>query len=208
VPTPSFRAATERVASIDPALARVIERAGPVRFPRRSGDPFDALIQAIVYQQLAGAAAAAIHGRFLALFDGALPTPARVVALPEEDLRGVGLSGAKAASIHDLAAKVLDGTVPLDDVRGLADDDLVARLVQVRGIGRWTAEMFLIFQLHRPDVWPVDDLGVRRGWQLAHELPEIPSARGLELEGEAFRPVRTTAAWYSWRAVHLSRGQP
>jgi DNA-3-methyladenine glycosylase II len=204
---PSFRTATERVAALDPKLAAVIDRAGPMRIPRRSGNPFDALIESIVYQQLAGTAAAAIHARFLALFDGIGPSPEAVMALPEDRLRAVGLSTAKAASIRDLAAKVRDGAVPLHGMAALPEEEIVARLVQVRGIGTWTAEMFLIFQLHRPDVWPVDDLGVRRGWQLAHELRALPSPRELRTAGEPFRPHRTAVAWYCWRAVHLSRGQ-
>lgn len=207
MPTSTLRAATRHVATVDPALGRVIDRAGPVRFPNRAGDDFDALIESIVYQQLAGAAAAAIHGRFLDLFDGTGPSPEGVLSLSDDRLRAVGLSAAKAISIRDLAAKVLDGTVPLHDVEHLEDEEIVTRLVQVRGIGVWTAEMFLIFRLHRPDVWPVGDLGVRRGWQLAHDLTAMPTPRELRASGEAFRPHRTVAAWYCWRAVHLSRGQ-
>jgi DNA-3-methyladenine glycosylase II len=205
--TRTLREATRHVAAVDPALGRVIARAGPVRFPDRAGDDFDALIESIVYQQLAGAAAAAIHRRLLDLFDGTGPSPEAVLSLSEDRLRAVGLSAAKAISIRDLAAKVADGTVPLHDVKDLADEEIVSRLIRVRGIGVWTAEMFLIFRLRRPDVWPVDDLGVRRGWQLAHELAAMPTPRELAASGEALRPHRTVAAWYCWRAVHLSRGQ-
>jgi 3-methyladenine DNA glycosylase/8-oxoguanine DNA glycosylase len=116
-------------------------------------------------------------------------------------LRSAGLSGSKTAAITDLARKVADGTVPLHDVESMSDDELVARLVQVRGIGRWTAEMFLIFQLRRMDVWPVDDYAVRKGWAIAHKLKELPKPRALEAEGEVFRPYRTVAAWYCWRAT-------
>jgi DNA-3-methyladenine glycosylase II len=155
---------------------------------------------------LAGAAAAAIWGRFRALVDGEL-TPEAVLALPEEAIRGAGMSGAKTAALKDLAAKVHDRTVPLADVHRVPDHDLIVRLSSVRGIGRWTAEMFLIFTLGRLDVWPVDDLGVRRGYQLAHGLEEMPKPKALEVLGEPYRPYRTIAAWYCWQAVRLSRGQ-
>ena len=181
-------------------MARLVKAAGPVELRDPLEDGFAALVRSIMYQQLAGAAAAAIHGRFLELFAESL-SPAAVLALPEGALRSAGLSGAKAAAVTDLAQKVADGTVPLHDVDALPDDELVARLVQVRGIGRWTAEMFLIFQLRRPDVWPVDDYGVRKGWTLAHRKRELISPKALQAEGERFRPYRTVAAWYCWRAV-------
>ena len=116
-------------------------------------------------------------------------------------MRAVGVSGSKQAAIIDLATKVADGTVPLEDADSLTDDELVARLVQVRGVGRWTAEMFLMFQLRRMDVWPVDDYGVRKGWALTHRLKEPPAPRVLQAAGEIFRPYRSVAAWYCWRAV-------
>jgi len=163
-------------------------------------DGFAALVRSIMYQQLAGAAAATIHGRFLKLFSDGL-SPAAVLALPEGAMRSAGLSGSKAAAVIDLALKVGDGSVLLNDVDSLSDDELVARLVQVRGIGRWTAEMFLMFQLGRLDVWPVDDYGVRKGWALAHKLKEPPAPRALAAEGDKFRPYRSVAAWYCWRAV-------
>jgi DNA-3-methyladenine glycosylase II len=198
--------ATSEVARRDPAMAILIERAGPVRFRPREGDDFNSLVRAIAYQQLAGRAAAAIHGRFVSLFEGP-PTPEAVLAAPEEALRGAGLSAAKTAAIRDLASKVAAGDVPLRSIRRLPDDEVVARLSSVRGIGRWTAEMFLIFQLRRMDVWPVDDLGVRFGWQLVHGLEAMPSPRALQAEGERFRPYRTVAAWYCWETVHMARGQ-
>ena len=154
----------------------------------------------IHYQQLAGKAATAIHGRFVALFPDSV-TPEGVLALPEAELRGVGLSAAKAASIRDLATKVAEGTVPLGAINRLSDDEIVSRLSVVRGIGRWTAEMFLIFQLRRPDVWPADDFGVRKGFARIYGRPEFPSPRALMEEGERFRPYRTAAALYCWRAV-------
>jgi DNA-3-methyladenine glycosylase II len=163
-------------------------------------DSFGALVRSIMYQQLAGAAASTIHGRFLKLFSDGL-SPAAVLALPDGAMRSAGVSGSKAVAIADLARKVGDGTVPLHDADALSDEDLVARLVQVRGIGRWTAEMFLMFQLKRLDVWPVDDYGVRKGWALVHKLREPPTPRALEPEGERFRPYRSIAALYCWRAV-------
>src|SRR3982074_1668306 len=165
------------VARRDPAMGQVIKRVGPVALRDPLADGFAALIRSIMYQQLAGKAAAAIHGRFLTLFAEAL-SPAAVLALPEGAMRAAGVSGSKAAAVTDLARKVADGTVPLGDVDSLSDDELIARMVQVRGIGRWTAEMFLIFQLGRLDVWPMDDFGVRKGWTLIHKLkkPIMPKA--------------------------------
>ena len=196
----TFAAAAAHVAAADPAMARVVGHVGPIALRARSRDHFGSLARAIVYQQLAGRAAAAIHARFAALFDGR-PTPEAVLVLPEDRLRSAGLSGAKAASIRDLAAKVADGTVPLRGISRLGDEEIVERLTQVRGIGRWTAEMFLIFQLHRMDVWPVDDYGVRKGYALMHRLAELPTPKGLAHLGDVYRPHRTAAAWYCWRTV-------
>ena len=185
-------------------MARLVEQGGPVRIrPPRDPDHFVDLAETIVYQQLAGAAAAAIWRRVAALFDGKV-TPQAVLAVSDQDLRAAGLSRNKIASIRDLAGKVADGTVPLDGINRLKDDQIVERLSLVRGIGRWTAEMFLIFQLRRPDVWPVDDYGVRKGYALAYGLPALLTPRQLQMEGERFRPYRTVAAWYLWRAVDLS----
>ena len=181
-------------------MARLIKMAGPLELRDPLPDGFAALVRSIMYQQLAGAAAATIHGRFLNLFSDGL-SPSAVLALRDGAMRSAGLSGSKAAAVADLALKVIDGTVPLDDVDTLTDDDLVARLVQVRGIGRWTAEMFLMFQLGRLDVWPVDDYGVRKGWAVAHKLKEPPAPRALQAEGDRFRPYRSIAALYCWRAV-------
>jgi DNA-3-methyladenine glycosylase II len=188
------------VARKDPAMAALIKRVGPMVFRPPSDDSFAALVRSIMYQQLAGAAATAIHGRFLKLFPDGL-TPAGVLALPEGAMRGAGLSGAKQAAVTDLAGKITDGTVPLEDVDSLSDDDLKARLVQVRGIGPWTAEMFMMFQLQRLDIWPVEDYGVRKGWTAVHRKRQLIMPKALKAEGEKFRPYRTIAAWYCWRAV-------
>jgi DNA-3-methyladenine glycosylase II len=192
--------ATAHLGRVDPAYARVIEAVGPFSPRPPAGDPFNALARAIVFQQLAGRAAQAIHGRFMALYDGH-PTAAAILQTPPEQLRGVGLSGSKTASIYDLAAKTSDGTVPLDQLDELSDTEIVQRLSTVRGIGRWTAEMFLMFHLRRLDVWPVDDFGVRKGYAAIHGLAEAPTPRALEPLGEIYRPYRSVAAWYCWRAV-------
>jgi DNA-3-methyladenine glycosylase II len=207
MPKVSFSAAGQEVARRDPVMAALMERSGRFRLPRPTKDHFAALAESILYQQLAGAAAAAIHRRFLALFDGNL-TPEAVLAVPEQSLRQAGLSGNKAASIKDLAAKVAEGTVPLERISRVRDEEIIERLSVVRGIGRWTAEMFLIFQLRRLDVWPVDDYGVRTGWSLAYGLPDLLKPKQLHAEGDRFRPYRTVVAWYCWEAVHESRAKP
>jgi DNA-3-methyladenine glycosylase II len=195
--------ASEALAAQDRVMRSMVERVGPADFrrgrPRR--EHFAELARAILYQQLAGTAAAAIHGRFAALFDGDAPTPDAVLALPVDQLRGAGLSGAKTASIRDLAEKVLDGSVQLDRINRLPDDEIVRELTLVRGIGPWTAEMFLIFQLGRLDVWPIGDYGVRKGYALLYGLAEPPAPRDLMPLGDRFRPYRSVAAWYCWRAA-------
>jgi DNA-3-methyladenine glycosylase II len=204
--TTSHAQAAEILASRDPVLARLIAAAGPPRLRRPADTHFAALVRSIVYQQLAGAAAAAIHGRLIAALDGDV-RPEPLLALPDESLRAVGLSANKAASLRDLAGKVLDGTVVLSG-RGLSrlsDEEMTARLSSVRGIGPWTADMFLMFQLRRLDVWPTGDLGVRRGYGLAWNVP-MPSARELQPLGDPYRPYRSLVAWYCWRAVELYAG--
>jgi 3-methyladenine DNA glycosylase/8-oxoguanine DNA glycosylase len=192
--------AHDHLATTDPRFAALIETVGPpdLREPRSSA--FEALARSIVFQQLAGAAATTIWNRFRALVKGRL-TPDEVLLLGDDELRGAGLSGSKAAAIRDLAMKSVDGSVPLRNLWRLSDDEVVERLVVVRGIGPWTAQMFLMFQLRRPDVWPVGDLGVRKGYQLVFELPEMPTPDELAEHGEPFKPYRSAAAWYMWRAV-------
>lgn len=201
--------ATAFLAAGDGAMAAFVATAGPCTLERRRfpGGAFAALARSILYQQLATGAAAAIHGRFAALFGGR-PTPEAVLARPEADLRAAGLSAAKVASVRDLAAKVLDGTVRLAGIHRLPDDEVVARLCTVRGIGPWTAEMFLMFQLNRPDVWPVGDLGVRSGFARIHGLDAVPEPRRLAELGQSYRPWRTVAAWYCWRAVEVGVSGP
>jgi DNA-3-methyladenine glycosylase II len=205
VPRISFAKAIDEVASRDAVLAELVARAGPItQRPRDANGPFGALVRAIVFQQLAGRAANAIHQRVLATLDGPL-APASLAAVPDDMLRAAGLSGAKLASLRDLSAKVLDGTVVLDASARVSDDEMVARLTVVRGIGRWTAEMFLMFELRRLDVWPVDDLGVRQGYAITWGIEPPPTAKQLEPLGERFRPYRSIVARYCWEAVALQR---
>ena len=196
-------AAARILADQDPVIARLLAETGPPRFSRPTESHFATLVRAVVYQQLAGRAAAAIHGRLITAMGGDVQ-PEPLLALSDEDLRAVGLSRAKVASLRDLAAKVLDGTVLLAPPRLAreSDEEIIARLSTVRGIGRWTAEMFLLFQLRRLDVWPVGDLGVRRGYGLAWQVP-TPTARELQPLGDPYRPYRSVLAWYCWRAAEL-----
>jgi len=186
----------------DRVLAGMLRRHGVPELHRRGKrrPHFAELARMICYQQLAGRAAETIHGRFEALFDGP-PTPEAVLAAPFESLRGAGLSNAKATSICDLARKVDDGTVELDRVARLGDEKVVSELVAVRGIGEWTAQMFLMFQMGRLDVWPTLDLGVRNGYALMYGLDEMPAPKQLALEGDRFQPYRSLVAWYCWQAV-------
>ena len=201
--TLSYRQASDALADLDPVMAGLVERHGPMRTPptvavdRR----FENLAEAIAYQQLAGRAAATIWGRVRALYDDGPLDPVAVLAKAETDLRGAGLSGAKTAAILDLAAHAADGRLELHRMGRLRDDVVIDELVAVRGIGRWTAQMFLIFALRRLDVWPTGDLGVRAGYGLAYGLSEPPTPKVLEELGESLRPFRSLAAWYCWRAV-------
>ena len=201
----SLRAAVDEVASRDPVLADLVARVGPIRHrPRDPDGPFAALVRPIVFQQLAGRAAQAIYGRVRAAVGETL-TPEALNAVSDADLRAAGLSGNKLASLRDLSAKVLDGTVVLTRTSRRSDEELIARLTTVRGIGRWTAEMYLMFQLRRLDVWPVDDLGVRQGYSLAWRLDAPPTPKQLEPLGDRFRPYRSIVARYCWAAVPLLR---
>ena len=202
-PRITHTAAAEALAARDPVMARLVAEAGPIKLRKPIDTHFAALVRSIVYQQLAGRAAAAIHGRVVAVLDGQVE-PSQLLAQSEESLRGAGLSANKLASLRDLAVKVLDGTVVLDP-KGLAresDEEVITRLTTVRGIGEWTAHMFLMFQLRRLDVWPTGDLGVRKGYGLAWAVP-MPTVKQLGELGDPFRPYRSVTAWYCWRAVEL-----
>jgi 3-methyladenine DNA glycosylase/8-oxoguanine DNA glycosylase len=202
VPSPPLADAVAELAAADPVIARLFERHGPPPPIRRVpvARRFDHLARGIVYQQLAGRAAASIHGRFVETLGGRV-TAEQVLATPVEVLRGCGLSGAKTASLVDLADKVASGEVALERMGRMSDDDVVAHLTVVRGIGPWTAQMFLMNALNRLDVWPTGDYGVRAGFARAWGLEELPHPKDLHGLGEAYRPYRSLVAWYCWRAA-------
>jgi DNA-3-methyladenine glycosylase II len=188
----------------DRRLARVIRKVGS--FPtmrRKSQPPFESLLQAIVYQQLAGAAAATIFGRVKALgSNGNLPSPEEILRATKAKLRRAGLSRQKVAAVKDLAKKTIDGTVPpLATIRRMSDEEILERLTQVRGIGEWSVQMFLMFQLGRPDVLPIHDFGIRKGFQHVYGLKGEPKPQAVLEYGERWRPYRSIASWYLWRAV-------
>ena len=204
--TNGLRAATDALAVLDPVMARLVDQHGPPRglsrrSPGKAGrSRFEQLAEAIAYQQLAGKAAEAIWARTRATVDGPFTAEA-VLANGMGPLRAAGSSNSKALALLDLADKVASGAVRLDRIGRLSDDEIVAQLVTVRGIGPWTAEMFLIFTLGRMDVWPIGDYGVRAGYARAYGLDELPTPKELSALGDRFRPYRTLAAWYCWRAV-------
>jgi 3-methyladenine DNA glycosylase/8-oxoguanine DNA glycosylase len=198
------RPALRHLRRADPKLARVIATVGPCRLEFTPlSSPFHSLMRAITYQQLSGKAAATIHGRVVALFpEDPGPHPEALLELPDTALRGAGLSRNKLLALKDLAARTLDGTVP--DSKGLKrlpDAEVIERLTQVRGVGRWTVEMLLIFTLGRPDVLPVTDLGIRKGFQRAYGMKRLPAYSTLERAGRAWAPYRSIASWYLWRAA-------
>lgn len=194
--------AAAHLSAADPAFAALIQRIGPCTASPKPREPYEALVRAIAHQQLHGRAAEAILARFIALHPDPFPHPHQVAATPDGALRACGFSGSKIAAIRDICARTLDGTVPGSaDAAGMADEELVARLVTIRGVGRWTVEMLLISTLGRPDVLPVDDFGVREGWRLVKGLDAQPRPRELARIGEAWAPWRSTAAWYLWRAA-------
>ena len=194
--------AAAHLAAADPDFAALIARIGPCTAVAKPREPYEALMRAIAHQQLHARAAEAILGRLLALHPGAaFPGPAQVAATPDGALRACGFSGSKIAAIRDICARTLDGTVPtMADAAGIADAELIQRLVTIRGVGRWTVEMVLIATMGRPDVLPVDDFGVREGWRRIKRLDAQPRPKELAAIGEAWAPWRSTAAWYLWRA--------
>jgi 3-methyladenine DNA glycosylase/8-oxoguanine DNA glycosylase len=195
--------ARAHVCAKDPRLGRLIEQVGHFRLVvTEIHDVFDTLARAIVYQQLAGKAAATIHGRVKALFPRSRIRPGSLLGMRDAKLRGAGLSRNKLLALQDLSRKTLDGTVPkLAILRRMDDEEIVERLTRVRGIGRWTVEMLLIFRLGRPDVLPVDDYGVRKGFARTYGKREPPTPKELLAFGERWRPYRTLPAWYFWRAM-------
>ena len=215
-------AAAAALSAADPKLARLIERAGPLTLRLRTRQsPFEALTESIIYQQLHGKAAATIHARLLAGFDGLCegghPSPEQILECPTAQLRSAGLSHNKILAIRDLAAKALKGTVPtLPLIRRMSDEAVIGHLTQVRGIGRWTVEMLLIFHLGRPDVFPTSDYGIRKGFALTFQglkptvkvTPDLlPKPEAMERRARRWAPWRSAASWYLWRACDLAAAE-
>ncbi len=199
------RKAVRHLVKADRQIARVIEAVGPLRLrPESMSSPYESLAEAIVYQQLTGKAAATILGRVKALFGDRFPAPRELLEVEEERLRAAGLSRPKIAALRDLAAKATDGLVPgLEQLARMADEEIVERLCAVRGVGRWTVEMLLIFRLGRPDVLPVSDYGIRKGYSRMVGQQEPAAPTEIARYGERWRPFRTAASWYLWRALEL-----
>lgn len=196
--------ARRHLARCDPKMAALMRHVGPYRLETRAlHSPFHALMRAITYQQLSGKAAATIFSRVLALFPPqGEPAPAHLLALPDQTLRAAGLSRNKLAALRDLAAHSVQGKLPaLRELETMADEEIIRRLTAVRGVGRWTVEMLLIFNLGRPDVLPLDDLGIRKGFRLAYGMRRLPATSTVERAGRAWAPYRSVASWYLWRAV-------
>lgn len=187
----------------DPILRDLMRRHGACGLAKaQHTDPFEALVRAIISQQLSTRAAATIAARFEALFDDGHPTPSTVRAVGDDRLRGCGLSSQKLAYIRDLCVHIEGGALPLEALDRMSDDEVIEALTRVKGIGRWTAEMFLMFRLHRPDVLPVGDLGIVKAIQKAYRLRKVPTADRMVRIGESWRPYRSVACWYLWASLH------
>lgn len=198
--------ALAQIATADPTLRTAMRRVGPViRLAESRCSPFEVLLRSITYQQLSGKAAATIHGRVCALYPRARPTPAGVAATAPEAFRAAGLSRAKTLAVLDLAAKTINGTVPASTagMRRLTEDEIIDRLTAVRGVGRWTVEMFLMFRLGRPDVLPATDLGIQKGFAVAFGKRSLPTPAQVLRRGERWRPWRTVVSWYLWSLAEL-----
>ncbi|MGC3959790.1 MAG: DNA-3-methyladenine glycosylase [Verrucomicrobiota bacterium] len=203
-------AAQQYLQKADRNLARIIKQVGPCPLaPRRGIQPWQALVRSVAYQQLNGTAAETIFKRFLALFpETKFPDPQQIVAASEERLRSAGLSRAKTAAIKDIAAQTLAGVVPERRAMArLSDAEIIERLTTIRGVGPWTVEMLLMFTLGRPDVLPATDYGVRSGFALVYGCKELPPPKEILAYGERWRPYRTVASWYLWRAVDLAKAK-
>jgi 3-methyladenine DNA glycosylase/8-oxoguanine DNA glycosylase len=203
---PDWSAAHEHLCRVDPRLRRIIERVGPCRIAPPPMTIFHSLARSIVHQQLAGRAAESILARVESLFHPELLSPTHIAGAPAELLCSAGLSRNKAAALKDLAAHTLSGAIPEEfELCAMSDEEIITRVTQVKGIGRWTAEMMLMFRLCRPDVLPVDDYGVRKGFQLLYRLPELPTREQMLRRGERWRPWRSVASWYLWRVLEMPR---
>jgi DNA-3-methyladenine glycosylase II len=201
MPKFSPKKAISHLSAADPVMGGIIGRVGAFSPRPPHGTPFDALLRAIIYQQLSGKAAGTIHGRLENLYGGRPPRPAEILDTPDEDLRSVGLSRQKLSYLKDLAEKAESRTVNFDGLENLGDEEIIASLTQVKGIGRWTVQMFLMFTLQRPDVLPELDLGIQKAVKLAYDLPEMPKPKELIVIGERWKPYRTVASWYLWRSL-------
>jgi len=202
--------ALRQLAAIDPVMARLIREIGPCRLePETWCSPFQSLVQAVAHQQLHGAAATTILTRFKKLFPGKrFPKADDLAGVTDEQIRACGFSFAKIKAIRDIAEKTMSGVVPTSrEIVKLSDAEIIERLTEVRGVGRWTVEMLLIFQLGRADILPVDDFGVRAGFRIAYKKREMPTPKDLLKFGERWRPHSTTAAWYLWRAADAAKGK-
>jgi DNA-3-methyladenine glycosylase II len=202
------RKALAHLRTADPVLKSVMDRVGPCRLrPERDGTNFDSIAGSIIYQQLSTKAASTIHGRVLALCGGPHLTPKALRNQTDAALRGAGLSRQKVAYLRDLAAHSLAGTLDTESLGALPDDDVIASLVKVKGVGIWTAQMFLMFRLGRPDVFPVTDLGIRKGVQRAYRLRKLPDPDRVTRLGAPWAPFRTVASWYMWRLLDLEAAE-
>jgi DNA-3-methyladenine glycosylase II len=200
--TVNARAALRHLRAVDPVMKRVIAAVGPCRYtPRAEGTHFDALVRSVIYQQISGKAAATILGRLHAAFGDRPPTPAELHESSEDRLRAAGLSRQKQRYLRDLAEKAAAGLVPFDTLDGLDDPDIIAALTSIKGIGTWTAQVFLMFRLGRADVLPIADLGIQKAIQRAYRLRSLPRPRKVAQLGEPWAPHRTIASWYLWRSL-------
>jgi len=196
------RKAVAHLKKVDPVMLELIEKVGSCTLePRAEGTHFDAIARSIVFQQLSGKAASTIHGRFEGLYGGRSPLPVELTVTSDEQLRAVGLSRGKSAYLKDLAARVVSGELSVETLHELSDEEIIAALTRVKGIGRWTAQMFLMFRLGRPDVLPDLDLGVQKAIQKAYRLRKLPTPERVRKIGAKWAPYRTVASWYLWRLL-------
>jgi DNA-3-methyladenine glycosylase II len=203
------RVAVAHLKKVDPVMAQVIEKVGRYKgWAASEGTHFDAVARSIVFQQLSGKAAGTIHGRFQGLYGGRNPLPAELATTSDEQLRAVGLSRQKSAYLKDLGARVTSGELPIETLHELTDDEIITALTQVKGIGRWTAQMFMMFRLGRPDVLPDLDLGIQKGIQRAYRLRKLPTPERVLKIGAKWAPYRTVASWYLWRYVDTPVSAP
>jgi DNA-3-methyladenine glycosylase II len=203
------RKAVAHLRKVDPAMRQVIDKVGSYKgWPASAGTHFDAVCRSIVFQQLSGKAAGTIHGRFQGLYGGRTPLPAELVSTTDEQLRSIGLSRQKSAYLKDLGARVALGELPIETLHELTDEEIISALTAVKGIGRWTAQMFLMFRLGRPDVLPDLDLGVQKGIQRAYRLRKLPTPERVKKIGAKWAPYRTVGSWYMWRLLDTPKPVP